>query len=342
MSMLEDGTVAPSFLNVESCGFNGNYDIPSNFSLRFGEVKEILLPNSNIDPPRRFIEYKVEVQHCDGASGGNSSIYTSVALSNLFGGTADFIRYTLRPDSNPNPDEGFGTGSKVLLLCVNGQDSNAVILGGLDDTYNDNTKHPSDQGHHYLFQFNGCSFEVNDSGEVTLQYKGKTKVNGELHDSADPEASGSKIVLDKEGSITLTTKDDLELLKIDHKSNKIELNVQNGGNIVMKSGGVLVGDAQENWLLAKTYREKESQMHQTLADQLQSIAQDLMQVSIKLGTAGTMQAYPIVGAVSAAPMIASAAMSIGSTVAKFMAAVAAIKQFEAQATTYLSTKNFND
>ncbi len=177
-----------------------------NVRLRLGEVQEIVLPTDPKSLSKRFIEYTVLVQHLDNNT-IVAKMYNYCLLSNAFGGVADMLRYTLRAkpvagttDSNKQP--GPGKGAKVLLLCINGNQHNAVIIGGIRDALGDATD-ASDLGHNLHFEFNGIRFVVNDAGEMTLSVRGKTDADGNTT-AADV---GTSISITKDGNVSVVTKD---------------------------------------------------------------------------------------------------------------------------------------
>jgi hypothetical protein len=88
---------------------------------------------------------------------------------------------TPTPSTKQKGANGLGKGSKVLLLCLNGENNNAVILGGLRDQADVSgfgDKEAKDLGHYFHFNFNGVSADIDKDGQFTLVYNGKTEVDG--------------------------------------------------------------------------------------------------------------------------------------------------------------------
>lgn len=251
-------TVIPSFLDDGSGQrvYDGN--AWGNVRLRLGEVQEIVLPSNPRSLSKRFIEYTVLVQHLDNGT-ITSKMYNYCLLSNIFGGVADMLRYTLRAtpgagttDSNKQP--GPGKGAKVLLLCINGNHHNAVIIGGIRDALaakdaGVEIADASDLGHNLYFEFNGVRFVINNDGELKLSVRGKTDADGKT--AADV---GTSISITKDGNVAIVTKDNTVVVnQADGSVNisaKKEVNV-NGPRVNLGEGAshpAVQGDVQKELL----------------------------------------------------------------------------------------------
>jgi hypothetical protein len=356
---LNDGTVIPSFLGAARRGGNHTSNPTLNDqSLRMGEIKKIVFPEDPTSYSGKFIEYEIDIVYRDGESGSATSRYRGVSCNNIFGGLADKFTATYR--ANPNPanysQEGLGVGSKVLIMCVSGNQQQAIILGGLRDP--NDTKDSRDDGHNLFFEFNGIQAAINDDGEFSLTFKGKTKVDGELADSAIADAEGSQFAINKQGNLLLATPEQNQYVNIDHENRKIdiladsewnvtingttlihgtdtlevktddEMTLRAGAKIIMKSTGVKVGQADEAWVLGTTYRQNESQMFQQCKSYLQ-VASGL------LSTAATLNSTPTIGGALAATAF--------SAVSQMLQQVStAMGTFEGSAENYLSKRNFGD
>ena len=224
-TFLEDGTCVPDHMPLESMGVLKSSGALRNFALREGEVKEIIYPQDKRSQSKQYTEYLVQVKHSEPGGGSCHTKYTGVMISVLFGGIADFFRYTLRADDGTGDSDkyGVGVGSKVTLLCSNGMSSSALILGGVRDKKNDpDTVDKESDGHHLDFAFNGISTTINKDGEFRFQFIGKTLVNGKIDEKggAKKEASGTSIAVTKDGSFEIFTKDRNQYWKIDHENHK--------------------------------------------------------------------------------------------------------------------------
>lgn len=224
--ILEDNSVVPSFQGLKRTGVAADTGNMSNLALRMGEVKAIVYPDDPLSITKTFVEYSVEVQHRDGRGAGTTSKYVGCLVANLFGGAADVFRYTLRKDDQSDTGkDGVGVGSKVLLLCVNGQTTRAMIVGGLRDLKTDAEQTDTkDDGHNLFFEFNGISFRVNKDGEARVQFRGPTKVDGTLDTDAgaDEKQGPTTVEFLKNGNLKVYTKDDKQHLLIDHANKKAD------------------------------------------------------------------------------------------------------------------------
>jgi hypothetical protein len=357
---MEDNTIIPHYFSVEN---RGKVTMDSNLnslSLRVGEVKEIVYPEDDLSLSKRWIEYTVEVVQRDGMKTHSSTLHHGCVVGQLFGGFADQVHYTLRKDEQKqgnDPDGGVGIGSKVLLLCINGTRSNPVIISGLPETDTDfGDKHKKDDGHNLYFEFNGVQFTINKDGEMKLMFRGATNTDGTLADSANSDAEGSYVSIDKDGNLKFATPKDDQFLTINHKDHKIEMqaqkewdctikgtvNITADDNVVIKSSGVKVGDATDSWMLGSTYRQAEGQMNQEISGYLQSVETLLSTCATALMAAATANAVPMTGGAAAATPFNAAAAALEAAGPLIGQAATALTTFESSASTYLSTKNKND
>lgn len=374
--ILRDGTVIPSYLGTRGRGAVEDVGAFTNTTLRVGEVKAIVYPDSEESSTKAYIEYTVEVQHRTGSGPGTAVLYTNCLLANTFGTGGDLFRYTLRadPENNQNRgDDGVGVGAKVLILCINGEHTRSWILSGVRDPESDTTKDKKDDGHNLLWEFNGIRSTINDDGELKIVFRGKTKVNGELADGVEESNGGAQFFFDKEGGVTIADGDAGEESLVFSLADKkttltsggtMELNAPDGivldtdKNIDLVADKVHVGSANagEAFVLGTTYRDKEGSMHGDLSSGFQDMAQQCGQLAgyhaacaAQLAAAGSSMATPIGGAVAAGPQIAAAGAQLvlmGTTLGQMAATLgkmlASLKQFEAQASSFISDRLFGE
>lgn len=369
---MADGTIIPSYLGVASMGSNATSDaaLLTNYVLRYGEIKTRRLPTDPNSISKTQIEYDVEVVHREDLGANSIVLYRGVTVSNLFGGFADRLDYTFRVDTLDSKD-GVGNGSKVLLLCVSGDQSKAVILGGVRDTKLQPQK-SEDEGHNLFFEFNGAQFTVNNDGEVQFLHRGKTEVDGTVTDSLQ-EYTGSLVHFDKSGNIIISGPDGKQFFKLynvnpDDSSLTGSIQVQADNKLIVNTNGttelvsndtfdiksknssikmnaqqgVLVGSATDKWIKGTTYRTAEGTLNKTLASSYQSAAAIAATASAGLITAAGMNAIPLVGGILALPGFTAVASQLAALGAIFGVMGGAINAFEGGAETYLSTKNYTD
>lgn len=364
MPTLFDNTEIPSYLSVEERGASaGSEALLNNYVLRVGEVRDIVYPTDKRSIGKICIEYEVEVQHRDGSGVATSSLYRGVTSSTVFGGQSDYINAVYRKDTNTNK-AGVGNGSKVLLLCVSGDQSKAIIIGGFDDR----VQQAPNNGHVFEFQFNGAQFNIDKDGQIELMFRGATNADGSLASSADEKAEGAKVFFEKDGSVTIQTNGQNrgQYIKIDHTNKIIDISaaddfaVDSSGDVTLTSGdgfyiestgsavairsrdGLQVGNANEAFVLGTTYRNAETQMNQLNSKMFQSASTLFQTAATSLQTAAPLNAIPMVGGVLAMPSLiaASTAMLAGAQMLNIISNT--INQFENYSDKYVSNRNFGD
>jgi hypothetical protein len=368
--MLPDGSIIPSYVQTETMGTSAPSTSFGNMALKQGEVRDIIYPDDKRSVTKKFVEYAVVVQERNNNGPAVSVLYPNCIVANLFGGTADRVRYTYRKASKkPAAKKGIADGSKVLMLCVNGEIRRAYIVGGLND---DLTPEKKDDGHNLKFEFNGVQVGIDKDGQLQIRYRGATAIDGKLDQNANADAEGSTIIFNKDGGIKLYTKDEKQFIFLDHANKKLEVladeewkvtvnkkltfdvgdaiavtgkkgcSIEVSDNITMKSSGVLVGDATDHWLLADTYRKAESQMLNQIATAMTTLQGLISTCATALQAAGKANIPPIVGGAAAATPFTAAATALTSAAPIFSQVSSAIQSFESAASTYLSKKNKND
>lgn len=378
-NLLSDNTVIPSYLGTSDRGdVSVDPGNQSNIALRYGEVRKVIYPDDAKSVSKRFIEYNVEIQHKDQGGHGTGVTYANCVQMSLFGTTADLFRYTLREDREQQGQSGLGVGSKVVVMCLNGNVSKALIVGALRDTGTDKDgtlqegRDKKEDGHNLFFEFNGAQVGVNKDGELQVRYRGATKVDGTLQDDADPEAEGSTIVFTKEGGIKAYTRGEKQFIHLDHKNKKLDIladeewhvkvnkklffeagdtvnikgdstcTVEMTDRVYIKSAGVHVGAAGEDWMMGTTYRRAEQTMHQTMTGLLNTLSGLITTAATNLNVAAGLHKIPIAGPIVGSAPLQAAAVALTSAGPIFTSLASAITGFESGAAGYLSLKNKND
>lgn len=299
---LKDGAIAPSFLGhfvrTPHLRDTGSH---TNMTLRVGEVVGY---GNGGDEHHIINTYLVNVIHGDGKRLDTPTVYSGCTVVNLFGGAADYLRYTLRAQTvKPPQGQVWGNGSKVLLLCINGRTTQAWIIGGVIDasvnSQGDLVQTPADtpagtsdnQTLEYKFVYNGTNIVINSDGEYSLTVDGPTDING------DPLSNQTPVII-----------------KLDNSS-----------NILLQSEGVLTGDATDNTVLGSTYIEAEK-------NALDDFISNMQQVAADLATAGS-------GLMTVAP---PAGTALTKASVDLLAALEPLSNFTSNSDDYLSKKNKSD
>jgi len=289
MPILWDGSVVSSSLSVSSIGRNGgSMGTNSNLFLRLGEVKEIIYPDDDRSNSKQFIEYKVATQEYSGSSIGTTVEYFNCQPMNAFGGLADSLTYTFRSDTKTTSNDGLGVGSKVFLLCLNGQSRQAFIIGGQRN--NEDANDVKDDGHNLSFEFNGVSFSINKDGEATLQFKGATDIKGDPLEDNVAEAQPTIIKINKDGDFSVTTKDEGQFVRIEHKDKKIR--IKGDAKVIVECQAIHLGeeDPSDNLALASKCMNELNKLKDTV-DALVSKFNSHTHKVVGIKTAGTPVAH---------------------------------------------------
>jgi phage baseplate assembly protein gpV len=196
------GETLPTFLEMEYIPL-GRHGSLADGLLRLGEVIGAFPPGApnNQSPGKKQWEYLVSAWHRNGQGPLCPTPYRCSVMDS-FGGMADHLRHTVRMSPVPPEDTGVLTkGSMVLVLCPNGDKTNAVIIGGVRH-HKEQTSDPDDTFLDFLF--NGLGVTINADGELRVQIQGATKADGTAADTRDENNKGSFVSFDKAGNITIS------------------------------------------------------------------------------------------------------------------------------------------
>lgn len=328
--------VLPHYLEMRGPSEDGVF---SNMAMRIGEVQELIPPDDPRNLSKKFIEYRVLVQHMDSETlTGSSREYSHCVLINPFGGLADRAYWRLRADSQHKDDTGLGKGSKVLMMCVNGEHNSAVILGGVRDEADEGDADLFRTGVRFMSEMNGVRFVITNNGEASLVHYGPTEIDGKtVEGTPDDVVSGFSLFSDGSALIGARNKRGdaaaSQRIEIVQPERKVKLIADNG---------IHVGAATEEWPLFATYRRAEQQMHATVVSLLTTMATINETMATAMKATSVLHVIPIVGPILAAPALGQISVQMTAVTALINAAIAAIQSFEARAASYLSRKNKND
>lgn len=212
--------IVPSFYGLGSVLGQGFSDggAWNNDQFRAGEIKRAIPPSDEDSRSKLFWEYDVLVTHRENGT-AVSKIYHNCLSTNLFGGLADKFHYTLRTADGDQEDATPGTGPRVTILCLDGNEVQGIIVNGLRSEAD---KDDESKGHHLVFEFNGVLFEINDDGSWTLTNKGKTNLLGGADQNRNEEGSGTQVKVEANGNFQVTTPKG-QSVKIDNINNSITI-----------------------------------------------------------------------------------------------------------------------
>jgi len=223
----------PSIYSVSSLGYGHHGGtLPSgNVKLRYGEVKREILPTSQESYSKSYREYEVLVQHYEGGSATHRMYHHCMVMNDL-AGLGDFSTQALRVSDKP--DFQLGNGSRVFILCVEGNDARGVIIGGPAQ------KRDLSEGTSKRSQFNGVDFEVFNDGSWSITNRGKTNNDGTMSDQADEEGAGTTVKVESNGNFIINTQNGKCVLSINHKSGAIDIQASDSITIKTKQMSVEV------------------------------------------------------------------------------------------------------
>jgi len=367
MTILADGTVIGSHMGVsDTSRGGGSTEQFGQWGLRMGIVRDIIYPEDKRSESKRFIEYTVEVQFKDSQGRTGTTPYSNVFLASAFGGRGDKIRYTHRAAKQVD-DQGLGLGSKVVIGHLNGDRQQAIILGGIRDQNDKPDK--EDDGHNYLWEFNGVQTVIRDDGSYELLFKGATDYDGEARSGVDRAKGGTKFVMDAKGDLYLAHDD--QTLRLNHAAQAWEMEAVSLVSLKAKRGQVKVDGYQgveitatdkfangglgaEVRVAASSNIVLECRSGVRIGSELghdnlvmgttyrnaqsalhRSMIEVLTQLTVDLASAGAALLVPVIGPPASSLFVTKAATDV-------VRLVAAIGQFESQSVSFLSRKNTTD
>jgi hypothetical protein len=234
----------------------------SNFMLRVGTVQQVFFPEDSKNVSKKFVEYQVLVQHRANSTAVTKLYEHCIAVDGL-GSIADFDYSIFRAENVATKQDGTqfvpGNGAHVLLLCINGEQNNAVIIGGI--RHSEAPKDVKADAPYKHFRFNGIDMVINKDGELTLTYQGAQKVDGTMAEGVEESALGTFIKISKDGNLLVSDKDGNNLIFFDRATNKFEVTAKEEVHII--SPAVRLGDA-------------ETSDPAVLGDELKGLLQDLI------------------------------------------------------------------
>lgn len=326
-SFLQDGDDDDRFLALDQAG---------RTELIIGEVKDIIYPSDEASLSKTVIEYNVWAQvRTAGVTEG--ILFYNCRLASYLGSKADKTTFVLR--ANPRAGEqrgsqaGFGNGSKVLIQCLNGESVYPIIVGGAFDPEDKSQKDIPEDELFYQWVYNGISIGINNDGEVTVTYGGKTDADGKT--DVKDSVKGSYAKFAKNGNVVISDNDGKNSVTVDHENKKV---------VIKRDEAFELGDATDKMLLGESFRKE----HKKLNTKLQSLSTTLQNLSQQAGqaaaTAGGKMAVPLTGAVAAATDVAQVGAFLIAASQIFKQMADAFQAFENAGikTNYLSAKNKAD
>lgn len=201
-NFLNNGTILPTgLISPDSVGDFGAFQKTfQNTSLRVGIVKA----SYDIDDPNnitKFVpEYDVFVFEQNEDKSSTAILYKNCIAASSFGSIADFFEARLRSfktktTKDPVISPSGQNGAIVLLLCMNGLSDRGIIIKSLLHPDRKTTLTGSDP--HLEGEYNGVHILIDKDGSATLTFKGATDNDGKVIDSSQ---GNTTLKIEKDGS----------------------------------------------------------------------------------------------------------------------------------------------
>ncbi len=340
--------IIPSHMRLKKPVRHHDGHVFEDMGMHYGEVQHIIYPDDARSHSKKFIEYDVYCTYRAKNKTSAHRMYHNCLLVNPLAGLADRAYFTLRGEDSAAKPENYhvAKGSKVLVLCVNGETKHPVIIGGLRDTADESESKAKakDLGHHLYYVFNGVSLFIDKEGQLVLTYGGKTTNDGKLDGNVEKKSVGTSMALLKDGSWNVSTQDPDDADKheqfifMDHKDHQTLhqakkvwlLQVTDGPCKLKAKEGLKVGEATDHMLLGESFRKEQEQLNKSLKNYMQ-------QAAIQLKVAGGAVAGPFMAAACGSSLITASEL--------LMQAAQAIDTFEQKASaknSFLSKNNESD
>lgn len=299
---------------------------------RQGQVVDVVYPEDRRSIGKKLVEYDVEVQYVGPAATAATTRYRAT-LADGFGSWPDRSRRKLR--AAPLDKNGLGKGAKVLLVCLGGERSQAVIVAGLRDTSREDDVGWEDSDLHLEAEFNGVGVVVREDGTAQSYRVGPRDLDGKV--STKPSGV---CTLDAggDGSVQLAVRPELDedpdhLFRLDRGEQRARVRAPNG---------LHVGEATDAFLLGTTYRDAERDADRDLATAWQQVAQVATALSVLAATIAAKIAVPVTGGPACAADFVVLGQQFGQLAGAANRAAQAVAQFEGKSGTFLSPKNKTD
>lgn len=293
--MLPDGSVAPSFLELQGPPDAMRDQTSNEFALRVGTIVASYAPDVDESLTKSAWEYDVSCVITDGMGQPTQLVYQHAVLASAFGSISDYFLWAPRiseksksPTDKPDQD-ALLQGSTVCLLAPNGNSStSALILCGAQHFKAPTADKKYGDGPLMRFEYNGVNVEINKDGELTLTRKGPTKIDGTPVKDDDKDV-GATITLDAKGRVNISSPDLKQFTiwgredgDIQHSADKkMTFNVDNGKIETTASQGVKLGGT-EPLVLGNKYTQAESNFLQGMTNFMTTLLVTLTAVGTAL------------------------------------------------------------
>jgi hypothetical protein len=346
---MADPLVIPSFMRKTS---DSGYRFGSeDTSLRIGIVEKVHKPSDSTNSNSKITEYDVRVRYGNSTGSRTSILYPKVRVMSTFGGLTDYCRWAPRLSQNNSDD--INENNQVLLLCVNGNQRESYIIGGIP--HSASTLSDSEDDVYFDWEYNGVHVNINANGELLIRRKGATDPDGTVTDAENHR--DSMINLRQNGDIVLGTYNagnplDHAYFIVSRENQRLlgraedyiafrtddRFIINTTAGVRINPPGGVSGSAvvAESFLAGSTYRSEQQEMHRTIQEKLITLGIQLATAGAFLTTASVKNSIQMVGGALASSDFMQAAqliINMNQTVTQLRTA---FHQFEARSNDYLS------
>lgn len=201
-NVLSNGTVLPHGLLKQdseslAAGFNRTF---KSHALKAGVVTASYPVSDKRNITKLTTEYDIVVIEQDENRAITPIQYKNCVSADGLGSIADYFEKQLRTrktkQAKTNADDlSNQDGAVVLILCLDGSSSKAIVIGAL--THPNRKTNLKDNEQAMYGEFNGVAFKVLDDGSVNVTFKGATNNDGS---PKDPSQGNTAIDIEKDGS----------------------------------------------------------------------------------------------------------------------------------------------
>lgn len=346
--------VFPSFLT--STQTQGHHDSFEDYALKVGRVTAVYPPNDPQNANRQFTEYDVSALVSQGAGPATESTYYRCIVMSVFGGIADYSRWTPRVSLKNNQDGTFTPGSRVLIACLNGNQRVTYIVGGIPNPNGALNEEKTLESPYNVSEFNGVNFRITSDGSYTITRKGPTDDYGTVKDTTAGQSilafrANGDIFIGQEKYNLLVGKSDESLIG---KFNAIDFTATRTYNITANKFLINpLGSNQQQFLYGTSFRDNQKDMHNALVNRIVELTETLTAINAQIftassafATAGTSCYIPVVGPIIAAPQFTAAGTALASIAASIVQAIVQLTEMYDAILTFeqpvASTTQFTD
>lgn len=218
------GSVLPSslFSADEARGISSYNKRYRNFGIKIGVVINIIETKDPRNTSSLFPEYDVAVIEQDEDVGYSLVVYRNCIRTDSFGGPAEYVDVKLRKPTevgeNGPQDFKEQNGSLVILNCLDGASSQAIITGSVQHPRRTNIL-SEDKGHAMIAEFNGIQLGIDKEGAMSLVFLGATDNDGK---PLKADVGGSFFKITANGSVEIGD-DDGERIFLDKEKNQLTI-----------------------------------------------------------------------------------------------------------------------